>query len=279
MKPFILVFFMSALSLSTSAQIKMPALSPTETITQNFGLSSIEVTYSRPSLKGRTMIGEVVPWDELWRTGANTVTRITFHDPVEIFNHEIVPGTYAIYTIPRQNGMWDFILNKGANNFGIDDYKKDEDIFREKVSVSRNADKTQTLNIQFENLENESCVLNIRWENFDMQIPIKVNFKDKLRAEIESALQSDKKPYYQAALFYDIYDHNKPKALALVSEAISHSEKPAYYVVYYKAQLQRALGDKAGALATAKEALQTAKDAKSDNYTVLCTVLIKELER
>lgn len=279
MKSFILVFFMSGLSLSTSAQIKMPALSPTETITQNFGLSSIEVTYSRPSLKGRTMIGEVVPWDELWRTGANTVTRITFHDPVEIFNHEIVPGTYAIYTIPRQNGIWDFILNKGANNFGIDDYKKDEDIFREKVRVSRNADKTQTLNIQFENLENESCVLNIRWENFDMQIPIKVNFKDKLRAEIESALLSDKKPYYQAALFYDIYDRNKPKALALVSEAISHSEKPAYYVVYYKAQLQRALGDKAGALATAKEALQTAKDAKSDNYTVLCTVLIKELER
>src|SRR5690606_22159637 len=96
-----------------SAQINMPAPSPAQTIKQDFGMGSIELSYSRPSVKGRTIMGDLEPWNVMWRTGANAATKITFSDNVEVFGHKVAPGSYAIYTIPQKNGEWTFILNRG----------------------------------------------------------------------------------------------------------------------------------------------------------------------
>ena len=260
------------------AQIRMPQPSPTQYIKQDFGLSSIELTYSRPGVKGRTMIGDVEPWNVLWRTGANAATKIRFNDPVEIFGHAVDSGSYAIYTIPQKNGEWTFILNKGYNNSGVTGYEESADVFREKVKAGKNAAKVETLTMQFSDVKPETCILNIKWENFSLQVPIKVNIKDKLRAQFEEALKSDKPPYSQASQFYADWDNNKSKALELLDKAIAQTKNPMFYMVYAKAKLQKDLGDKKGALATAQQSLELSKAAKNDAYILLNERLIKDLK-
>ena len=256
----------------------MPAPSPTEFIRQDFGLSTIELTYSRPSLKGRNVFGSVVIFDSLWRTGANGATKITFNDPVEILGHQVDSGSYAIYTIPHKNGDWTFIINKGFDNGGVVGYKRSEDVLRENVKSIKTSQKTENFTMQFSNIKPESCDLSLMWDNLIVNVPIKVNIKDKIRAQIETALSSDKKPYWQAAQFYNEYDNNKTKALEMIDNAINKSEKPPFYMVYYKAKIQKEMGEKQNAMATAKQSLELSKEAGSSDYVLLNQKLMKELK-
>jgi hypothetical protein len=279
MKKLSLAFLFSAfLTISASSQIRMPAPSPTEFIRQDFGLSSVELTYSRPSLKGRNVFGSVVLYDSLWRTGANGATKIKFNDPVEILGHKVDTGSYAIYTIPHKNGDWTFVLNKGFNNSGVAGYKQSDDVFRENVKSTKTSNKIETFTMQFTNIKPESCDLSLMWDNVVVNVPVKVNIKDKIRAQIETALSSDKKPYWQAAQFYNEYDNNKAKALEMVNEAIRQSGKPPFFMVYYKAKIQKDMGDKKGAMATAKQSLELSKEANNSDYVLLNEKLMKELK-
>jgi len=259
-------------------QIRMPAPSPTQFIRQDFGLSSIELTYSRPGLKGRNVFGTIVQYDSLWRTGANAATKIKFNDPVEILGHNVDTGSYAIYTIPHKNGEWTFILNKGFNNEGASGYKESEDVFREKIKSSKTTNKVETFTIQFTDIKPASCVLSLMWDNVVVNVPIKENINDKIKEQLESALSSGKKPYWQAAQFYNEYDNNKPKALEMINSAIAQTEKPMFFMVYYKAKIQKEMGDKKGALATAKQSLELSKEAHNSEYIMFNEKMIKELK-
>jgi tetratricopeptide (TPR) repeat protein len=260
------------------AQVKMPAPSPTQFIKQDFGLSSIELTYSRPALKGRNVFGTVVLFDSLWRTGANAATKIKFNDPVEILGHKVDSGSYAIYTIPHKNGEWTFVLNKGYNNSGVSGYNESEDVLRETIKSNKTVSKIESFTMQFSNVKPESCDLTLMWDNLALNVPIKVNIKDKIRAQLEAALASDKKPYWQASQFYNEYDNNKTKALEMIDAAIKQTPKPQFYMVYYKAKIQSEMGNKKGAMATAKESLELSKEAKSSDYVLLNEKLMKTLK-
>jgi hypothetical protein len=277
-KIFASFLFSAIVAITGFSQVKMPAPSPTQFIKQDFGLSSIELTYSRPGLKGRNVFGTVVPFDSLWRTGANSATKIKFNDPVEILGHKVDSGSYAIYTIPHKNGEWTFILNKGFNNSGVSGYQESEDVFRENIKTSTSPLKVESLTMQFADVKPESCTLSIMWDNVMLNVPIKENIKDKIRSQLEAALSSDKKPYWQAAQFYNEFDNNKPKALEMVNEAIAQNEKPPFYMVYYKAKIQKELGDKKGAMATSKQSLDLAKEAGNSEYVLMNEKLMKELK-
>lgn len=277
-KVFCLFVFSSIFTLAGFSQVRMPAPSPTQFIRQDFGLSSIELTYSRPGLKGRNVFGNVVLYDSLWRTGANAATKIKFNDPVEILGHKVDTGSYAIYTIPHKNGEWTFVLNKGFNNSGVTGYQQSEDVFRENVKANKTANKVETFTMQFTNIKPQSCDLSLMWDNIVVNVPIKENITDKLRTQIEAALSSDKKPYWQAAQFYNEYDNNKTKALEMVNEAIQQSGKPPFFMVYYKATIQKDLGDKKGAIASAKQSMELAKEANNNDYVVLNEKLINSLK-
>lgn len=270
--------FVVCTTFSASSQIRFPQASPTEFIRQNFGLSTIELTYSRPSMKGRTIFGDLVRYDSLWRTGANSATRITFQDPVEILGHQVDTGSYAIYTIPHKNGEWTFILNKGYKNEGVSGYKESEDVFREKVKSQAISQKVETFTMGFSNLKPESCDLVMMWDKLMVTVPIKANIKDKLRSQIETALSSDKKPYWLAAQFYNEYDNNKSKALEMINEAIKQTGSPMFFMVYYKAKIQKDLGDKKGAMQSAQESLKLAKEAGNSDYVSLNEKLMKQLK-
>ncbi len=275
---FSILLFSSFFTMTGFSQVKMPAPSPTEFIKQDFGLSSIELTYSRPGLKGRKALGEVIPYNLLWRTGANAATKIRFNDPVEIAGHQVDSGTYVIYTIPQKNGEWTFILNKGITNSGVEGYKESEDVFKAKIRSTKNAEKVETFTMQFSDVKPESCALNLKWEDFALKILISAKIKGKVRTQLEAALASDKKPFWQAAQFYNEYDNNKIKALEMINSAIAQTEKPAFYMVYYKAKIQRDLGDKKGALASAQKSLELSKEAKNNDYVLLNEKLIQAIK-
>ncbi|MBN9350920.1 MAG: DUF2911 domain-containing protein [Chitinophagaceae bacterium] len=260
------------------AQVKMPAPSPTEFIRQDFGLGSIELTYSRPGVKGREMIGKIEPWGSIWRTGANAATKIRFTDEVEIGGKKIDSGSYAVYTIPNKDGNWIFILNKGFNNEGTSGYKESDDVLRLPVKAGKNLRKVETLTMQFSDIKPESCILNIKWEDFSLQVPIKTEIRNRIRQSLEVALKSEKKPYWQAANFYYEYDHNYPKALEMANAALSAQKNPPYFMIYYKARIQKDAGDKKGALESATKAYELAKAANNENYMIMSENMIRELK-
>lgn len=266
------------LGISVNAQVKMPAASPSEFIRQEFGLGSIELSYSRPGLKGRKMIGVVEPWGSVWRTGANAATRIRFTDIVEIDGKKLDTGSYALYTIPEKNGEWYFILNKGIGNWGAGGYTKSDDVVRMKVKTGKNAQKVETLTMQFSDVKPESIVLNIKWEDFSLRIPITTQIKDRIRASIEEAMKTNKKPYWQAANFFYEYDRDYKKALEMADAALAEQKNPPYYMIFYKARIQKDMGDKKGALQTARQSLEGAKAARNENYVIMSEQMIRELQ-
>ena len=264
---------------SAQAQINMPAPSPTQTISQDFGLGKIELTYSRPGIKGRELLGtntELVPLGKPWRTGANAATKIQFSDGVSIGGTKLDSGSYVIYTIPGKS-QWDVVFSKGTAYPGQDGFKESDDVLHYKAPVHKIAEKIETFTMQFANLKNESCELHLRWGNTDVAVPIVSNIKDRLRTEIETAMQGDKKPYYQAANFYYEYDKDYAKALDNINKATEESPK-AYYMFLQKARIQKAMGDKAGAKASALKTIELAKEGKNADYVNFGNKLIQQLK-
>ena len=275
-KTLLLSIAISCFALLSMAQVKMPAPSPTQTIKQEFGIGTIELTYSRPSIKGRKIFGDLVPFNKLWRTGANAATRLVFSEPVEIGGKKIDSGTYVLYTIPGYD-TWEVILNKGLDNWGIDGYKETEDVVRFKVEPAKMKSKLESFTMEFAEQTAESCSLNIKWEKTSVAIPVVANFKDKVRAQIEAAMKSNKKPYWQAAQFYNEYDKNLPMALENVTKAIDQN-KEAFWMWIYKAKIQKDMGDKAGAMESSKKSMELATAAKNDDYVKMNKDLQKTLK-
>ena len=279
MKKF-LFFFYSTLFFFTAvqAQFKLPANSPRQIIKQNFGIGSIEINYSRPSVKERKIFGELVPLEKLWRTGANEATKITFTEPVEIGGKKVDTGSYALYTIPGEK-KWEIILNKGIGNWGTDGYKESEDVARFKVKVSKTKKPFETFNIEIINMKADSCSIVLQWDSVYLSIPVVANFKDKLRNQLELAIKNEKKPpYYQAAQFYKDYDKDLTKALEYANKA-TDANKKAYWIFLYKAKLQKEMGDLKGALSTSNTSLELATAEKDEEYVKLNTDFQTEIKK
>jgi len=263
------------MSIGMNAQVKMPAPSPTQTIKQDFAMGNIELTYSRPSAKGRKVFGDLVPYNKLWRTGANGATIIKFSDPVEIKGKRVDTGSYALYTIPGAES-WEIILNKGLKNWGVDGYKESEDVIRIMVEPMKMKNNIETFTMQFADIKGESCELHIMWAKTAVVIPITASIREKVKAQIEAAMQTEKKPYWQAAQFYNEYEKNSTKALEYASKAVEANPK-AFWMWLYKARIQKDLGDKAGALVSAQKSLELATAEKNDDYIKMNEELIKKL--
>jgi hypothetical protein len=261
--------FMSAIAIAgfallSTAQVRMPAPSPTQTVKQDFAIGSIELTYSRPTAKGRKIFGDLVPYNKIWRTGANAATKIVFTEPVEFGGKKVDTGTYVLYTIPGMDS-WEIILNKGLTNWGIDGYKETQDVVRITVNPYKVKNKLESFTMEFTDVKPETCVLEIKWAKTGVAIPVVANFRDKVRAQIEASMKTDKKPYWSAAQFYNEYDKNLPLALENSNKAIE-ANKEAYWMWIYKAKIQKDMGDNAGAMESSKKSMELAEAAKNDDY-------------
>lgn len=274
------IFFIGGMILAVAAashaQVKMPPPAPSQVITQEFALGTIELSYSRPTLKAKNIFGDLVPYNKLWRTGANGATIITFSDAVEIGGKKIDAGAYALYSIPREDS-WEIILNKGIKNWGTAGYKESEDLVHFSVLTKNIRSVVETLTMQFANITAETCELQITWGYTTVAIPIKAKIKERLRNDIERAMATDTKPYWSAAQFYYEYELNYTKALENIKAAVAANPK-ACYMWLYKAKIEKDMGDKTAAMASSQRSLQLAREAKDEDYVIMNEDLQKKLK-
>lgn len=278
MKNFIItILAIFSLNTSLTAQaIKTPAPSPTQTIKQDFALSSIEIIYSRPNIRGRVVFGDLAPFGKLWRTGANAATRITFGEDVKVGGVALKAGTYVLYTIPNKE-EWEIIFNKGINNWGIDGYKAEEDVAKFKVKPNTLTKSVETFTIEITNVNPSSADIEVSWEKTSVSIPVTADIDSKISKAIETAMTVDSRPYFQAASYYFETGKDLNKALAWADKAIEQTPK-AFWIMHLKAKIQAKLGNKAVAIETAKKSIELAKEANNMDYVALNEKLIASMK-
>ena len=273
-------FYMAAVLIACASQnsyaqsLKVPQLSSSQTITQELGLGKITLTYSRPNVKGRKIFGAMEPYGTVWRTGANAATIIQFTDNVTIEGNKVPAGEYGLFSIPDKN-EWTVILNKTAHQWGAYTYKQSDDILRFKVKTINHADPLETLTMQFNNVDQTKCELELRWENISFSFHISTDVDTKVMANIDEIMNHDKKPYFESAMYY--YENNKDlkKALEWISTAEKMEPSAPFYKVW-KARIQLKMGDKAGALATAKQGVKLAHDQNDKEYERLNQAVVDQ---
>ena len=277
MKKFVLCAAIVAAFISIKAQsIKTPAPSPPQTIKQDFGISSIELSYSRPGVKGRKVFGELVPFGKVWRTGANNATTINFADDVTVGGVKIPAGKYGLLTIPDKDN-WTIIITKQVDVTNPADYKKESDIVRVNVKSMATRDKIETFTMQFANVKPSSCDLQMMWENTSVTLPISTDVETTVMKQIDNAMNRDNKPYYQAALYYLENGKDLNQALAWFDKAIE-VQPNAYWAYHQRANALAKLGKKDDAKASAQKSIELAKEAKNDDYVRLNEKLLDQLK-
>jgi len=258
-----IVFF----TVGSYAQIT-PQPSSTQTITQDFGLGKINLTYSRPNTKGRKIFGETEPYDKVWRTGANSATVLKFSDDVSIEGHKVPAGEYGLFSIPGEK-QWTIILSKNAKQWGAYSYKDSEDFLRFTVTPEKTAKPVETFTIQFANIYPTSGEMQLMWQNTAVTIHLTCDIDSKIMANIDSAMKTDKKPYYDAVIYYWNNNKDMTKALAWANEMERIPGMPPYVAKLWVARVQLKKGDKVAAAATAKEGVKLAGDGKNEEYVRL----------
>lgn len=263
-----------------SAQaIKLPAASPLQTIKQEFALSEISVSYSRPGVKGRKIMGDLVPFNnEVWRTGANQPTKITFGEDVKIAGNPVPKGEYALYTIPAKD-EWTIILSKNTELWGSMGYKQSDDLIRFKAKPEPMPVDIETFTILFNNVKPQSLDVSLLWENTAVSFTVNADIDSRIMKQIETAMgPADRRPYFESASYY--FDNGKDLKQALVWATKAVEQNPErYWVEHLKAKIQMKLGDKKGAIASATSSLASAKKQKNADYVILNEKLIAEAKR
>jgi hypothetical protein len=262
----------------TEAQLTTPQPSPTQTIKQNFALSSVELSYSRPGMKGRKIFGDLVPFGKVWRTGANNATTLTFGDDVTIGGTKIPAGKYGLLTIPDKD-KWTLIITKSLDITSPAAYKQDQDVVRVDVKPMSMDYQMETFTMQFGNVKPSSCDLNIMWDKTAVVLPITTDVDTKVMGKIKELMNQDNRPYFEAAMYYMNNDKDLNQALAWFDKAVE-AQPDAFWIHHQRANALAKLGKKSEAKAAAEKSKALAAAAKppNDDYVALNNKLLEQLK-
>lgn len=265
---------------AVEAQVKTPQPSPKSILNQVVGLTDVTVEYSRPSAKGRVVFGDLVPFGKLWRTGANANSTVSFSEDVVINGTTVKKGKYAIFTLPKAD-MWEIILYTTTDNWGLP-----ENYDVNKVAVSLNVDpvvlnnNVETFTIGINNLTNDSATLDISWEKTMVSMKFEVPTQKAAMASIAKVLAGPTAgDYFSSAQYYYQSNGDLNKALEYVNKAVSMvkpGEEAPYWHLRLKSLIQGKLGDKKGAIETAKLSLAGAEKDGNGDYVKMNNDSIKE---
>lgn len=248
----------SPLSAQDGPRVEFPAASPAATIQQRVGLTDFEIKYSRPAVKGRKIFGDLVKFNEPWRTGANNNTTIKFSDAIKFGDKEVPAGTYSLFTVPGEK-EWGVMLSSDIKQWGTATYKKENEVANLKVTPKTAADVQESMEISLDAITQDSAMLTIAWDKTRVSVKLTVPTVAKTQKAIDDALASGKELpgnfYAGAANFY--FENNKelPKAIGWMDKAIEKNAK-AWWLQRYKANMQIKTGDKAGAIASLKKSIE-----------------------
>lgn len=282
MKKTLLVVAMAFMFVVSEAQIKTPAASPAGSVSSIVGLTDVKIEYFRPSLKGRKIFGEkdvMYPHGTIWRTGANSGTKISFSDNVKVEGINVPKGEYLIFTWPGA-GEWTVSLYKDLSIVGnTDDYDASKEAAKFKVKTKKLAEKVETFTISIDDIapDNKSAEVTLAWENTAVPFTVAVDYDAEVMKSIEASTKVNPGNYFQAAVYYLENGKDLNKALTWINLALE-SNKNAFWMLHQKAKIQKALGDKKGAIETATASLNSAKEANNRDYQTMNQDLIKSLK-
>jgi hypothetical protein len=307
MKKSLLFLAFVAVGFFAEAQVQAPAASPAGSVSTTVGLTDIKIDYFRPRAKGRRIFGEdvntatqptaatsakkkgatpktpaqppLVPYGKLWRTGANTGTKISFSDDVTVEGIAVPKGEYMIFTWPGAT-EWTVSLYKDLKLGGnTEAYDKTQEAANFKVKPEKLTEKVETFTINIGDIadDNKSAKVQLAWENTSVKFTVGVDFDAKVMKSIETYTKVNPGNYFQAAVYYLENGKDLNKALEWINLA-ADANPNAFWVLHQKAKIQKALGDKQGAIATATASLEGAKNAKNRDYQMMNEELIKSLK-
>lgn len=263
-----------------NAQISKPSLSPRIITQQQVGMVNVKLDYGQPNRQNRKIFGELIPFDKIWRTGANSSTKISFDKEVQLANNTIPQGTYGLYTIPEQD-QWTIIVHKKNDLWGAAGYESSNDLIRFKIPVKRIKDTVETLSIHFENFNTNGGDMVITWENCKIIIPLFVDSDEIIFKEIALKMSASTdsisaQTLFDAAQFYYHKKRDLDTAMLWFDRAIE-LKPSAFWFVYYKAELAYFLKNDSLAKENAEKCLAAAKLSPSTDYGYISksTLLLK----
>ena len=275
---FILTALLGLAVVGANAQIETPAPSPVAKFSQKVGLTDVEIEYSRPSMKGRTIFGNLVPFDKLWRTGANMATKVTFSDDVKIEGQDLEKGTYALFTIPGKD-EWTIIFNKNPNQGGTGRYKDSEDALRVKVKPVKVGATIESFLINIENIKPSSATIELVWESTVVPISMEVSIDERIMASIDKAMKPNPNDYYAAAVYYREAGKDLNQALEWMNKCIEIHEgndRNVFWIYRQKSLIEAEMKKYKDAVATAEVSLKKATEAGNDDYIKMNKESIEE---
>ncbi len=274
MKHFIAAALLAA-PVIASAQ-KLPQPSPLGKVEQIVGLTTVKIEYSRPSMRGRAVFGDLVQYGEVWRTGANKCTTIEFDDVVQFQEQPVKPGKYSLFTIPTED-TWAVILNSNTELWGADERKPEEDVLMIKAQRGKLGEPVETFTIGFDRVMDDRAVLFLEWEHMRVEVELFADATQKALANIKEALaKPDAKynNYSSSARFCVDRKLMLPQALEWAEKSVTMEKK--YWNVYTLALARHANGKVKEAVEAANESMKLAQEAKDSNYVKMCRERISE---
>jgi len=277
MKKSFLLAIAFVVSLSMEAQINTPAPSPAAKVEQKIGLTDVTVEYSRPNMRGRTIFGGLEAYGELWRTGANARTKITFSDDVKIDGQELKAGSYAIFTKPGKQS-WEVFFYTEADGGGSPEWDESKVAAKMTAEVYQLPMDIETFTITFDDLTSNSGNLGLMWEKTYIAVPIEVPTDSMVEKSIETTMAGSPKgdDYYAAAVYYLSEGKDIAKADKWMEKAMAMTEEPAFWQLRQQSLIKAKSGDRKAAIETAKKSLAKAKEAGNDDYVKMNTESLKE---
>jgi hypothetical protein len=280
MLKYILLGCLLAITSMSFAQLNLPEPSPMNSFKQKVGFTDVSAIYSRPCARGRKIFGGLVPFNELWRTGASDATVIRFSESVTLEGNKIEAGSYSLFSIPSEN-EWTIILNKDTAMHGTSNYTQELDVVRFKVKAEKSARYYENFTIEVSDIIQNNAVLYLIWENTQVRVNITTNTDEKIVAEIQQKMQSSKNDaslLFQAAKYY--YDSNKDlkEPLVWMTQAVGITTDNFYYF-HQKALIEAKMGDYKTAILSAKKSLEVAKTNKLTEWVKRNENLIAEWEK
>ncbi len=267
---------LTMLVIDANAQIQTPAPSPAAKVTQTVGLTEVTIEYSRPGMKGRDIFGGLVPYDEVWRLGANAATKITFSEDVILGGKDVSAGEYAVTAKPGMDS-WTLMLYP----YTTWDWMAYGDSDVEPIMVETDATKVDDVTVHnfmiaIDNVTNSSAMLWFAWDNTFATVALEVNTDEAVMASIDQVMAGPTaNDYYAAAAYYASEDKDLDQALEWIDKSIGMGNE-RFWVLRQKSLIQAKLGDKEGAITTAKKSIELAKEAGNADYVRMNEASIKE---
>jgi len=259
----------------------VPTTNSKAVVRQQVASTEIEVTYHRPSVKGRPIFGTLVPYGQVWRTGSDAATTIAFSTPVTLGGAPVDSGSYELFTIPGDQ-EWVVIIHENRSQWGSYAYDSSHDVARVTVRPVPLCSKVETFMISIDDVKTDHAMVNIAWDNLRVPVPIAIDVRATVVPKLEAALKADgRKPYFLAAMFYFENNLDIDRAAELMELAVRANPRHIG-MLYRQALILERKGDRAGAIAAAERSFkgaQTSGAQLKEEYTRLNTALLDRLRK